>query len=161
MHLRCYTCWWISNQFEQKWPQYKHERSQFTAKFDLTSGLFDLTSKQFYYVKIQSIPSQVNFDLTRGMSLQAWSLQEGSGAVVPFPCDVSCYCFWACLLIGRACPVCRIWFDRVRAKHHQILNTRQARPIRRQWTSQGNGMTAGEQEQNTCSLRTEIQPSSV
>ena len=81
MHLRCYTCWWISNQFEQKWPQYKHERSQFTAKFDLTSGLFDLTSKQFYYVKIQSIPSQANFDLTRGMTLQAWSLQEGSGVL--------------------------------------------------------------------------------
>ena len=79
MHLRCYTCWWISNQFEQKWPQYKHERSQFMAKFDLTSGLFDLTSKQFYYVKIQSIPSQANFDLTRGMSSQAWSLQLGSG----------------------------------------------------------------------------------
>ena len=61
--------------------------------------------------------------------------------VVPFPCDGSCYCFWACLLIGRACPVCRIWFDRVRANHHQILNTGQARPIRRQWMSQGNGMT--------------------
>ena len=49
------------------------------AKFDLTSGLFDLTSKQFYYVKVQFIPSQANFDLTRGMTLQAWSLQEGSG----------------------------------------------------------------------------------
>ena len=77
MHLRCYTCWWISNQFEQKWPQNKHERSQFTAKFDLTSGLFDLTSKQFYYVKVQCIPSQANFVLTRGMFLQAWSLQGG------------------------------------------------------------------------------------
>ena len=81
MHLRCYTCWWISNQFEQKWPQYKHERSQFTAKFDLTSGLFDLTSKQFYYVKIQSIPFQVHFDLTRGMSLQAWSLHVCFGCL--------------------------------------------------------------------------------
>ena len=46
-------------------------------KFVLTSGLSDLTSKQFYYVKAQSIPSQVNFVVTRGMSLQPWSLQEG------------------------------------------------------------------------------------
>ena len=46
-------------------------------KFDLTSGLSDLTSKQFYYVKVQSIPSQANFVLTRGMSLQPWSLQGG------------------------------------------------------------------------------------
>ena len=51
------------------------------AKFYLTSGLFDLTSKQFYYVKIQSIPSQANFDLTRGVSLQVWSLQVGSGVL--------------------------------------------------------------------------------
>ena len=67
---------------------------------------------------------------------------ERARAVASLGCDISCYCFWACLLIGRACPVCRMWFDRVRAKHYQILNTRQAQPIRKQRASQPNETTA-------------------
>ena len=62
--------------------------------------------------------------------------------VASLGCDIVRYCFWACLLIGRACPVCRMWFDRVRAKHYQILNTRQAQPIRKQRASQPNEATA-------------------
>ena len=65
-------------------------------------------------------------------------------AVASLGCDISCYCFWACLLIGRACPVCRMWFDRVRAKHYQILNTWQAQPIRKQRASQPNEATGRE-----------------
>ena len=29
-------------------------------------------------------------------------------ALLPLGCYISCYCFWACLLIGHACPVCSI-----------------------------------------------------
>ena len=72
-------------------------------------------------------------------SAASWLCRRQS--VVPLGCDISCYCFWACLLIGHACPVCSIWFDRVRGKSSQILNIRQARPIRKQWASQPNGTT--------------------
>ena len=66
------------------------------------------------------------------------------GPVIPLGCDISCYCLWACMLIGRASHVCSIWFDRVRGKSSQILHTRQARPIREQWASQPNGTTGRE-----------------
>ena len=41
----------------------------FSPKIELTSGISDLTSKKFYYVKVQSVLSKANFELTRGMNL--------------------------------------------------------------------------------------------
>ena len=47
---------------------------KFRFELNLHQGFSELTSKKFYYVKVQSIQSQANFELTRGMNLQAWLL---------------------------------------------------------------------------------------
>ena len=45
---------------------------------------------------------------------------HGCASVSAISCNVLHYCFWAFLLIGNACHVGRIWFDRVGAKNFSI-----------------------------------------
>ena len=49
----------------------------FDFKLNIHQGCPEITSNQIYYVKVQSIPSPADFELTRGMNLQAWHLQVG------------------------------------------------------------------------------------
>ena len=50
-------------------------RSNLGIKLNLHQCFSELTCKQFYYVKGQSVPSQANFELTRGINLHSWHLQ--------------------------------------------------------------------------------------
>ena len=50
---------------------------KFRFELNLHQGFSELTSNYFYCVKVQSIPSPADFELTRGMNLQAWHLQVG------------------------------------------------------------------------------------
>ena len=104
----------------------KHDRFK---KRDLNSILQSATP---FFLSLSSLDTRWHCIALSASPLFLSTTHVASCAVVPFPCVVLCYCFCACLLIGRACRVCRIWFDRVRAKQHQILNTRQARPISKQ-----------------------------
>ena len=50
----------------------------FDKQLNLHQGFSELTSKQFYYVKVQFVRDQANFEHTRGLNLQPWHLQQGS-----------------------------------------------------------------------------------
>ena len=54
-----------------------HSHINVGIKLNLHQGFPELTSKQFYYVKAQSVLSPADFELTRGMNLQAWHLHAG------------------------------------------------------------------------------------
>ena len=116
------------SEYLQTWPYWynkkllRYEKLFNTCRYDLTDAIqsccvwknitqYRLKTSHWHILKFRNLL----FKLSLHDYFEASCIQWCHSAVT-FRVTV----FLACLLIGRACHVCRIWFDRVRANHYSI-----------------------------------------